>query len=174
MTTELQPTAEAGARLPSEHLDTPAAMTEAKVAQTSATEAPAVDAPAADAPAESDSQTIPALSPQQRQALVEQALSQARLPRGLRERLQATLSSADHLAVDPSSGEPLMRVSELVALVEKSLPHPWQLDRQSLARPDHPAGEAFFTGDDSDVSDAQAEQVARAQLARSGYLKSGQ
>jgi len=106
-----------------------------------------------------------------RQQVIARALDSAKLPRGLRDRLQAALTTSPNFAVDETSGEPLMRVGELIGIVEQALPQSWQLARPSLARPQHPAGETFFTSDDEATSDAQAEQIAFAQLSRSGFLK---
>jgi hypothetical protein len=106
----------------------------------------------------------------ERRGRVETFLANARLPPAMRERLAASLSQAEP-PIDRITGEPLVPLSRVAALVEQALPTALLLDRNALGRPAHPAGEAFFTGDFEAVSDAQAEQVAREQLARNGYLK---
>lgn len=113
------------------------------------------------------------LAPQtvaERRQRIESLLAAVRLPQALRDRLAESLSAAAQ-PLDAASGEPLVRVSQIAALVEQALPPALRLDAATVGRPDHPAGAAFFTGDSEALSDAQAEQVAREQLARNGLLK---
>jgi hypothetical protein len=42
---------------------------------------------------------------------------------------------------------------------------------EEVARVEHPEGEVFFRGSAEEISDAEAEEIARGQLARSGLLR---
>jgi hypothetical protein len=44
-------------------------------------------------------------------------------------------------------------------------------NRGEAARPEHPAGEVFFSGAAEELSDAEAEELAQQQLLRSGLLR---
>jgi len=43
--------------------------------------------------------------------------------------------------------------------------------REGVTRRQHPAGEVFFRGEAEQITDAEAEEVARRQLERSGLLR---
>jgi hypothetical protein len=58
-----------------------------------------------------------------------------------------------------------------VRAVEEALPEFLRPDRGEKLRAEHPAGEAYFLGDPTELSDAEAEEIARGQLARSGLLR---
>src|SRR5262245_17412465 len=44
-------------------------------------------------------------------------------------------------------------------------------EREKVVRAEHPEGEGFFRGSVEEMSDAEAEEIARGQLARSGLLR---
>jgi hypothetical protein len=51
------------------------------------------------------------------------------------------------------------------------VPEAAQSRREEAVRVEHPEGEGFFSGNTEEMSDAEAEEIARGQLARSGLLK---
>jgi len=55
--------------------------------------------------------------------------------------------------------------------VEESLPEFLREKRGEAARSEHPAGEVFFRGNAEEITDEQAEEIARRQLERSGLLR---
>jgi len=55
--------------------------------------------------------------------------------------------------------------------IEEALPDSLKQSRERATRQEHPAGEVFFRGSAEEVSDAEAEEVARKQLERSGLLR---
>ena len=68
-----------------------------------------------------------------------------------------------------SDAQPLIRATDVLTLLEEVIPPQLRLDAASLAQPEHPAGEAFFTGDPNQMTDDQAERIAREQLSRSAF-----
>jgi len=92
--------------------------------------------------------------------LAERIRQSEALPAGLRSRLAELV-----LAKDAAAGEAAVRA------VEASLPGILRISGGEVARQEHPAGEAFFHGDPEQMAEAQAEQIARGQLARSGLLR---
>ena len=46
-----------------------------------------------------------------------------------------------------------------------------EVERLPVVRAEHPGGEVFFSGEEGNLSDSEAEEVARQQLARSGLLR---
>jgi hypothetical protein len=88
-------------------------------------------------------------------------LRSAALPPALQERL---------IAVVQAGGEPSPPLEQVLAAVEELLPEFLLGSGRQPQRPEHPAGEAFFRGGD-EMSEAQAEQLAREQLQRSGLLR---
>ena len=46
-----------------------------------------------------------------------------------------------------------------------------QREREEAVRAEHPAGEVFFHGSVEEVTEGEAEEIARRQLARSGLLR---
>ena len=72
-------------------------------------------------------------TPAERRQRVDSFLANARLPEAMRQRLAASLSDAEQ-PVDENSGEPLVPVSQVAALVEQALP-PTLLTRPPFARP---------------------------------------
>ena len=57
----------------------------------------------------------------------------------------------------------------LTALLEEAIPPQLWLDASSLAQPAHPADDVFFTGDVNQMTDEQAERIAREQISRSAW-----
>lgn len=98
-----------------------------------------------------------------RQQIREQLLA-ARLPRGMRENLAQSLP-----AIVTAAGETAqVNLAELLSAIESAIPGNW-LNEPALAPQEHPAGEAFFTGE-GPLTDQQASQIARDQLQRHGFL----
>lgn len=89
------------------------------------------------------------------------------LSRGLRDRLTALLEGEIPAAKDDF--QPLIRAVDVLTLLEEAIPPQLRLDASSLAQSEHPAGEAFFTGDPNQMTDDQAERIAREQLSRSAF-----
>jgi hypothetical protein len=90
------------------------------------------------------------------------------LPPALRERLAAVVTSSLDSYAD---GQSLVPLEQCLQAIEASLPEFLRQNRAEAARPEHPLGEAFFTGKPEEISDARAEAIAREQLARSGLLR---
>ena len=85
----------------------------------------------------------------------------------LRERMAALVETSGE-AVGGTTSVP---IDDAIRALEEALPDFLQYDRQRSGRSEHPAGDAFFSGDPNSLSDAQAEEIARKQLARSGLLR---
>ena len=118
-------------------------------------------------------ETVPAVTSEidplaaaERQKLRERIGKSSSLSRGMRDRLAALL---DGESAAGSDSQPLVRAESVLALLEEAIPPQLRLDAASLAQPEHPAGEAFFTGDPNQMTDDQAERIAREQLARSPF-----
>jgi hypothetical protein len=111
------------------------------------------------APAESASP-----APDAFRAQVRERLLAARLPRGMRENLAQSLP-----AIAIAAGESAqVNLAELLPAIESAIPANW-LTEPALVPQEHPAGEAFFTGE-GPLTDQQASQIARDQLKRHGFL----
>lgn len=92
--------------------------------------------------------------------LAERIRQSEALPAGLRSRLAELV-----LAKDVAAGEAAVRA------VEASLPSILRISGSEVTRQEHPAGEVFFHGDPEQMTEGDAEQIARGQLARSGLLR---
>jgi hypothetical protein len=92
------------------------------------------------------------------------------LPRGMRERLTALLDGEASAAT--ADFQPLVRATDVLNLLEEAIPPQLRLEANSLAQPEHPAGEGFFTGDPHQMTDDQAERIAREQISRSPFGRS--
>jgi hypothetical protein len=104
----------------------------------------------------------------ERKKEAERIRTSALLPPAMRDCLARVVEHSG----EASPGSPTrVRVDELVRAVEEAVPDFLRVDRIRAATPEHPAGEAFFRGDPSALSDREAEEIARAQLARSGLLR---
>lgn len=119
-----------------------------------------------------ESPIIPPADPlaQARESLLRRVTESSALPRGIRGRLASALGQ---VALVQHEGQLLAPVDALLGVLEAWAPEALRVDPRSLQRPDHPEGDAFFTGDPSALSDEQAERIARRQLQRSGYLPTG-
>jgi hypothetical protein len=82
-------------------------------------------------------------------------------PAALKERLAAVAESAN----DAASVEACLKA------VEETLPEFLKGEVGKAARREHPAGEVFFRGNRGELTDEQAEEIARGQLTRSGLLR---
>jgi hypothetical protein len=89
------------------------------------------------------------------------------LPPALRDRLAGVVESQAASAAD---GVVRVPIEAAVRAVEEALPE-FLRGGNRAARPEHPAGESFFRGAAAELSDADAEAIARGQLARSGLLR---
>jgi hypothetical protein len=69
-------------------------------------------------------------------------------------------------------GQALVSLDEAIRAVAESLPSVLGIGGGEVARPEHPSGESFFSGrSEHEITDQQAEEIARGQLARSGLLR---
>src|SRR5262245_48219408 len=82
-------------------------------------------------------------------------------PAAVKERFAELAEAANNAAT----------VEACLKAVEESLPEFLRDNRAEAARGEHPAGEVFFRGNTEEITEEQAEEVARAQLARSGLLR---
>ena len=102
-----------------------------------------------------------------RDALLARIQQSRHIPRGLRDRL-ASVVGAVQLSRDGEE-EPTLRLSDAVTLIEEALPEQATLDPAQLLRANHPRGETFFTGEAGTLSDEEADEIAREQLAATGF-----
>ena len=123
--------------------------------------------------AEADALT-PALSQREREEGARQAAAQrvrqlGALPPGLRERLATLVESGGQIG---GEGQALVSIDEAIRAVAESLPSALRIGGGEVNRPAHPSGESFFSGrSEHEITDQQAEELARGQLARSGLLR---
>jgi hypothetical protein len=89
------------------------------------------------------------------------------LPPVLRERLAELVQISGEMA----DGKARVPIDDAIRAVETALPEFLRVDRAQARQPSHPTGEAFFASDPGDLTEAQAEELARGQLARSGMLR---
>ncbi len=99
--------------------------------------------------------------------LADQIRESRRLSPGLRDRLIA-LALEVRLGKDGQE-EPALRVSDAVSLLEEALPEQLQLYGSHLEEHAHPGGDSFFTGDATQLSDEEAQRIAKEQLAGTGF-----
>jgi hypothetical protein len=111
----------------------------------------------------------PAILTDQRASLLA-AVSAARdLPPGVRDRLARLVEQSSTL---DATGEPLLATRGVLDLLAQGLPAVLRRETPApISRPEHPAGDAFFALSADELSDQQAEQIARTQLQRAGLLK---
>jgi hypothetical protein len=103
-----------------------------------------------------------------RRAAAERVRGSAALPPGLRERLAALVESGGQVG---GEGQALVSIDEAIRAVAESLPSSLRIGGD-VSRPEHPSGESFFSGRTAEeMTDQQAEEIARGQLARSGLLR---
>lgn len=109
-------------------------------------------------------------TPDQRSALLTAVQGARDLPPGVRDRLANLLQQAVTLDV---AGEPLLATRQVIDLLAQGLPPVLRRERPAaIERPAHPDGDAFFALNSEELSDQQAEQIARQQLDRAGLLRS--
>jgi hypothetical protein len=111
----------------------------------------------------------PALSQGAREAAVARVREAAALPVAVRERIASLVESRAEAAADGTTRVPLEAV---LRAVEEGLPGFLRGGQAAYDRTGHHAGDAFFRSDASgELSDRDAEQIAHAQLSRSGLLR---
>jgi hypothetical protein len=120
-------------------------------------------------PAPSQAGEIDPLAAAERHKLRERIRRSSSLSRGMRDRLTALLEGGSPATADDS--QPLIRAADALALLEEAIPPQLRLDASSLAQPAHPIGDVFFTGDVNQMTDDQAERIAREQISRSAWGK---
>jgi hypothetical protein len=112
----------------------------------------------------------PAPAPDQRQATVEAVRTSRSVPPGLRERLSTLAQQTPAL---DAAGEPLLATRQVLDLLAQGLPPVLRTEPTAAAqRPVHPAGDVFFAVNGDELSDQQADEIARTQLERAGLLRS--
>jgi hypothetical protein len=104
----------------------------------------------------------------ERKKEAERIRTSALLPPAMRDCLARVV---EHSGVAAPGSPTRVPVDELVRAVEEAVPEFLRVDRLRARVPEHPAGDAFFHEGESDLSDRQAEEIAKAQLARSGLLR---
>ncbi|WP_425616260.1 hypothetical protein NA78x_006203 [Anatilimnocola sp. NA78] len=91
------------------------------------------------------------------------------LPPGVRQRLTSLVEQAANLNAD---GDPLLSTRQVLELLAQGLPPVLRREATTtVSQPVHPAGDAFFQVHSDELSDQQAEQIARTQLQRAGLLQ---
>ncbi len=121
-------------------------------------------------PTPSQASEIDALVAAERHNLRERVRQSSSLSRGMRDHLTALLEGEPPAAA--SDSQPLIRAADALALLEESIPPQLRLDASSLVQPELPAGDVFFTGDLNQMTDDQAERIAREQLSRCAFARS--
>jgi hypothetical protein len=132
--------------------------------------APAVE-PAADVAFAEPAEGVPPVDKSaDRRAAVLAAVRDARdLPPGVRERLTTLV---EHAATLDLAGDPLLSTRQVLELLSQGLPPVLRRETSTaVERPAHPTGDAFFAANSDELSDQQAEQIARQQLQRAGLLR---
>lgn len=90
------------------------------------------------------------------------------LPPALKERLALLVEASSGTSQNAQRAAP---IEEALRAVEEALPDFLLGGRSRANKPEHPGGDSFFSGDPRELSDAEAEQIAREQLLRSGLLR---
>lgn len=101
-----------------------------------------------------------------REELARRIRGAERLPRGLRDRLAEAAAGAAFTA--SGEEEASLRLSDVIALFEESIPPQMTLAPDRVQRATHPSGETFFTGEVGELSDEEAGRIAAEQLRRAG------
>lgn len=161
--TEIEPVA-----LPSEAMPTEALPAEALPADATPAASSAVSASTS---AEPPPAGLPhsALAAEQRASLLALVASARDLPPGVRERLTRLVEQSSAL---DDGGEPLLAARGVLDLLAQGLPAVLRREAPAaITRPEHPVGDAFFALSGADLSEQQAEQIARTQLERAGLLR---
>ena len=116
---------------------------------------------------ENESTLTPALPQREREEAAER-VRESSLPPVLKERLAALVGSS---GVAEEGRKARVPIDEAIRAIEEALPDFLRMDKGRARQPEHPGGDVFFSGEASELSDAQAEELARGQLARSGLLR---
>ncbi len=99
----------------------------------------------------------------------QQRLSQASdLPEGVRKQLSELTKGA--VTSSPSDVEPQLSLGRVLELLEGVVPLSMRLSEGEVTVAEHPSGESFFGGS-KELTDADAERLAREQLERCGLLR---
>lgn len=99
----------------------------------------------------------------------QQRLSQASdLPEGVRKQLSELTQAA--VTASPSEVEPQLSLGRVLDLLEGVVPLSMRLSEGDITVAEHPSGEGFF-GSAKELTDADAERLAREQLERCGLLR---
>ena len=99
--------------------------------------------------------------------LAQQIVEHPHLPAALRSALAELVARRGQVA----QGTVQLPVTDLVPVLAQALPAFLRRDAARLDVAEHPAGDAFFESLTGELSEAQAERLARAQLAASGLLR---
>lgn len=99
----------------------------------------------------------------------QQRLSRASdLPEGMRKQLSELTQAAVNAL--PSDVEPQLSLGRVLDLLEGVVPFSMRLSDGEVTVAEHPSGESFFGGS-KELTDADAERLAREQLERCGLLR---
>lgn len=109
-----------------------------------------------------DATLTPVLSHGERAEALARIRQSNTLPPALRDRLTALVES---------SGQEQLPLDVCLQAIEESLPDFLKANRAEAAQPPHPAGEVFFRGSSSELTEAEAEALAHQQLSHSGLLR---
>lgn len=104
-----------------------------------------------------------------RTSTADQIRHQQALPRGLRELLA-------NLAIEQgesTGGKLLLPIDATLSAMRSAVPRAFLLSTEDLDYPEHHAGEKFFSGKvaSDELTDDEADQIARAQLERTGFRR---
>ena len=135
--------------------------------------APATDVAegAPETPLPASAAAVPPVDPalDQRATLLAEVRRARELPPGVRERLTLLVEQAATL---DRTGDPLLSTRQVLDLLAQGLPPLLRRETNTAVdRPAHPTGDAFFATNSDELSDQQAEQIARQQLQRAGLLR---
>lgn len=111
-------------------------------------------------PAESTSAEVPAWQ--------KRLLAVGDLPEGVRKQLAQLTEGSEKNA--SGEVEPQISLGRVLDLLEGALPFSMRLGEGEVTVAEHPSGESFFGGS-KELSDADAERLAREQLERCGLLR---
>lgn len=105
-----------------------------------------------------------------RDALARRLVRRTSLPAGLKTKLVEIVRSQSSL---DSVGQALLPLDAVLVALGDSLPANLALETTDALTAEHPHGDTFFSGDPSQLSDRQADQIATEQLKRAGFLRRG-
>lgn len=90
------------------------------------------------------------------------------LPQAVRQQIESLLPAAS--ATEATIDEPTLSLGRVLDLLEGVIPLSMRLAAGEATIAEHPSGEAFFTSE-KELTDADAERLAREQLQRCGLLR---